>query len=362
MKKMFLTALVALLMLPMMAQTDFRHLNYEEALTAAKAEKKLLFIDFYTTWCLPCKKMTKEVFPDKTLGDFMNQTFVSIKLDAEKEGKQLADLHKVQAFPTFVVVDAEGKEVMRSVGYKQAPEFLADLQRLLNPEKSLAKLEEAYKKGERTPQLIQDYATSIMDGANDREAWAEVAQKAYDIVQDYFKNLSETDRLKEENFFIYRTYSAILNSPSAKFMAQNLNRFPKNVQPEFRAMIEKLYENEFYAYFTASTEMKREKLEALKQEIQTANLDPQQNFALPNKFIDCYLEGNKSKYLDFCKKNFKKLSTKQQGLLVNGFLRLFYKESKDLKRKAALFLRSQLAEMETNTMYYAVLQITEMEK
>ena len=68
------------------AQTDFRHIDLNEALATAKKEKKLVFVDFYTDWCGPCKKMASETFPDKTLGDFMNKKFVCIKLNAEKEG------------------------------------------------------------------------------------------------------------------------------------------------------------------------------------------------------------------------------------------------------------------------------------
>ena len=48
-----------------MAQTDFRHISYAEGLEAAKAEGKTLFIDFYTEWCGPCKRMARDVFPQK---------------------------------------------------------------------------------------------------------------------------------------------------------------------------------------------------------------------------------------------------------------------------------------------------------
>ena len=48
MKKQILTALAALLALPGLAQTNFRSITFDEALAAAKAENKMVFIDFYT--------------------------------------------------------------------------------------------------------------------------------------------------------------------------------------------------------------------------------------------------------------------------------------------------------------------------
>ena len=57
MKKIILFLSVSLFTLSLMAQTSFRDFTYKEALAAAKTEKKLVFIDFYTDWCGPCKMM-----------------------------------------------------------------------------------------------------------------------------------------------------------------------------------------------------------------------------------------------------------------------------------------------------------------
>lgn len=51
-----------------------------------------MFVDFYTDWCGPCKVMARDVFPQKQVGDFFNAKFVCLKLNAEKEGRELAKL------------------------------------------------------------------------------------------------------------------------------------------------------------------------------------------------------------------------------------------------------------------------------
>ena len=68
------------------AQTgvDFQHLTFDEALAKAKAEKKLVFVDCYTTWCGPCKMMTTKIFPMKEAGEFFNPRFVCVKFDMEQ--------------------------------------------------------------------------------------------------------------------------------------------------------------------------------------------------------------------------------------------------------------------------------------
>lgn len=96
---------------------DFKSLTMKEAQAVAEKEKKMIFIDFYTTWCGPCKMMSSEVFTQDQVGEYFNRTFVNLKVDAEKgEGVELAKKYQVKAYPTFVVLRADGTEVYRTAG------------------------------------------------------------------------------------------------------------------------------------------------------------------------------------------------------------------------------------------------------
>ena len=67
MKKLFLlTLLVAGVMMGVEAQNrsiDFEQTKeWKKVLKKAKKEKKLIFVDCYTSWCGPCKMLAKDVF------------------------------------------------------------------------------------------------------------------------------------------------------------------------------------------------------------------------------------------------------------------------------------------------------------
>ena len=107
---------------------DFMDTDYvAEAIERAEAEGKLVFVDVYTTWCLPCRLMDEEVFTDPALGRYFNEHFVSLKVDAERgNGGNVAALYEVTAYPTLLFLDTRGRVVAR----KQGAAFQAELRRL----------------------------------------------------------------------------------------------------------------------------------------------------------------------------------------------------------------------------------------
>lgn len=157
MKKFSLTLCLALAGLAASAQTNFREISFDEGLKAAKAENKLLFVDCYTQWCGPCKMMANTVFPDSTLGAWMNSKFVCMKIDMEKgEGPELMKRYDVNAFPTFLVLNHEGKLQGRTVGGMSADKFSHVIDSVINNNK-LAAMTAEYDGGRRDADFLKDY-------------------------------------------------------------------------------------------------------------------------------------------------------------------------------------------------------------
>ena len=55
-------------------------LDYTEALEKAKDSKKLVFVDLYADWCIPCRIMDANTYSDPTVASILNTRFVSAKL------------------------------------------------------------------------------------------------------------------------------------------------------------------------------------------------------------------------------------------------------------------------------------------
>ena len=102
--------------------------NYEKALAQAKAEKKLVLLDFTgSDWCGWCIKLDKEVFSKADFKAFAKENLVGVTLDfpnGKKLPKHTVDQnaklkgeHGVSGFPTLVLIDADGKAINKWGGY-----------------------------------------------------------------------------------------------------------------------------------------------------------------------------------------------------------------------------------------------------
>lgn len=172
MKNTLLICFITLISTPLFAQgIDFEQGNFNEALQKAKKEDKILFIDAYTEWCGPCKMMSKDVFPQKEVGDFFNEHFVSIKIDMEKgEGIGLRETYDVNSFPTLLFIDDDGKEIHKLIGGMYAEDLIRGAKNVVDPSKRLPALTKKYENGERSFDFLVNYIDVLYGAREDKKS------------------------------------------------------------------------------------------------------------------------------------------------------------------------------------------------
>ncbi len=331
------------------AQTNFRTLALNEAIDLAKKENKLVFIDFYTDWCGPCKKMALEVFPQKKVGDFLNSKFVCLKLNAEKGGKELATKYNVKAYPTYMVLDTNAQLRMHVSGAMTADEFIYKVEMDTNPNNAPERMKQLYDMGQHTPELINNYAFYLLGHQQEEEG--------VKVVNNYFKSLTPKDRLKAENAFIFTRYTLNLNDEKCQFMTQNLNRFDPQAMPLIKTRIQLLFRNAVYQYFSGYMWKERKYNEAdylqLKEQIKVQLLHKEYPYAPMFALIESRMKDDDLTFLSCCHREYNNLDTNDRTLLILNLTRLFDTKDKATLKQIAVFIRSHLADMDAKTITYA---------
>jgi len=115
--------------------------DLEQAKKLAAESDKPIFIDFFATWCPPCKMLDSQTFSDEGVKKLLGEKFVTARIDVDKD-KTTSGAYRVAAMPTLMVTDAEGSELTRHTGFippKPMKEFLSSVLKFIGARKAYAK-------------------------------------------------------------------------------------------------------------------------------------------------------------------------------------------------------------------------------
>ncbi len=202
---------------------DFNVATFKEALTKAKAENKLIFVDAYTTWCGPCKWMAKNVFTDSQVGEYYNESFVNVKIDMEKgEGPKLAKAWEITGYPTLIFIDKQGAVIHRSMGSRPAEDFV-DLGHAANdPERQITTMTKRFEAGERSEDFLWKYT----------DAMTSAGLKGFEEVANLYMDL-QSDWTTEKNMnFLFDYADATMDSKLFKYTMDHKEAFKAVVGKE----------------------------------------------------------------------------------------------------------------------------------
>jgi thioredoxin-related protein len=90
--------------------------SYNDGMARSKFEKKKVLLHFTAAWCNYCWVMEKETFNDPAIISSLNENFISIKVDFDRE-KKTSDFYQVRGLPDTIFIAENGQIIGRQPGY-----------------------------------------------------------------------------------------------------------------------------------------------------------------------------------------------------------------------------------------------------
>ncbi|MCK0132651.1 thioredoxin domain-containing protein [Flavobacteriaceae bacterium F08102] len=240
-KSFYKKALFSLLIIGSLSLTsnaqgiDFMH-NLDKALEKAKAEDKLVFIDFYTSWCGPCKVLDKEVFSLTKAGDYFNRNFINCKVQCDDEGigVEIGKKYKVTAYPTLMFLNKHGEMVHSGVGSMSLERLIELAETAKNPEQNLLSFTKQWDAGDRDKAFVLTYFKELKKLFRNDKAIADF--------DTYFNSLAEDEKISKFTFNLATLIKIAPFSTIFNYLEDHASEYYKVVdQKEFDDFIAKSY-------------------------------------------------------------------------------------------------------------------------
>lgn len=197
--------------------------SLEQAL--ARAENKLILLDFYSDNWGGCVRLDAETFTNNDVIEFSKKHFISLKYDAwyDSTGKELFSNYNGHGIPLLVFINSKGEEVDRIVGFKPHDEYLSFINNVVDGKSTYLDLYNKFKSGERSE--------SILEVLSDKSDIMKNDDLSYDIYSfiNQNKNDFSSDLIEKSEFFF-------ASKEEGEKMIMLLNKFISNHPKSLKAM------------------------------------------------------------------------------------------------------------------------------
>lgn len=104
------------------AADGIRWHRYTDGVKAGEQKQKKIFLYFYADWCPYCDRMKKESFEKARIISFLNENFVSVRVNIDREQK-IAESYNVRGVPASWFLSEKGEKIGSLPGYVGADAF-----------------------------------------------------------------------------------------------------------------------------------------------------------------------------------------------------------------------------------------------
>lgn len=123
------------------SQNAFSEILWFRDIQMAKAismeEGKLILVDFWATWCGPCKDMDSKLWNSEEF-KMISENFVPLKIDIDRN-RALATKYQVSSIPKVLIMNAHGEVIYEETGFSNPKIYLNIFKKLPKDVKALNK-------------------------------------------------------------------------------------------------------------------------------------------------------------------------------------------------------------------------------
>lgn len=243
--------------------------SFEDAQKLALASEKFILVDFWATWCGPCKKMDRESWSQPEVQELMTN-FIPLQIDIDSN-QALAKQYSVLGIPYIFIMDGNGTVVYKSMSYKPKAEVIKLLEMFslntsfLNKELLTFHKKDNYVNAMRIASKYSDFSLYIDDTVrsyflNTSNSYFELAEKR--LSQDKPQN----QEMMLQRISLYEIKSLLIKGKMKKAKKQ-LSKLGKDE-------IDKINKSMFnmLSYIISKKEGNAELAEELKLDISATDL------------------------------------------------------------------------------------------
>ena len=166
--------------------------SFDDAKKMALASNKFMIVDFWATWCGPCKKMDNDSWSNAEVNAIL-ENYIQVKIDIDNE-RALANQYGIESIPNMFIMDGNGKVVHSFMGYHDAAQLKKELERFAFSTEFMSKdminyfKMKNYNTSTRVFMKCLDYSVLV-----DAEVRPKIVNLAQSYLEDAKKELSKKD-------------------------------------------------------------------------------------------------------------------------------------------------------------------------
>ena len=189
--------------------------QWEEVISTAKKENKIIFAVIYAEWCEPCQELDAKTFLDNDLSTYMNANLLAVKISSEKSfGKDMIEKRQIKNVPVMYIMDPAGNIISEEIrGYRTAGKLLDAATYFKQQYQKLLDLKEEYYSIKRNHDIELSYAFMLLH--------LKYAEEAEVVANQYFRNIELFSYAPEEWTLVKQYVNDVNEAVTLKVVAES---------------------------------------------------------------------------------------------------------------------------------------------